>query len=149
MRKRAAALVVDKVEVFLKRKGRHVKVMTVVTDRRRILESCQSDLASGHNCIGKRRATWSVELQSTQNEKTLYGVLGITVSVCLPHHAERRRANKVNLVSPVHIYCSCCMPEQAGNTMIQCSTCKEWFDIEAVPPEAFDSGTKWFCNNCT
>ena len=48
MRKRAAALVVDKGEVFLKRKGRHVKVVTAVADQRRILESCHCDRISGH-----------------------------------------------------------------------------------------------------
>ena len=69
-----------------------------------------------------------------------------------PIMRKRRRANKVKSVSPVPIYCSCRMPEQAGSTLIQCSTCKEWFHIELcvdVPPEAFDSDTKWFCNNCT
>ena len=48
VRKRAAALVVDKGEVFLKRKGRHVKVVTAVADQRRILESCQCDRTSDH-----------------------------------------------------------------------------------------------------
>ena len=48
VRKRAAALIVDKGEVFLKRKGRHVKVVTAVDERRRILQSCHSDLTSGH-----------------------------------------------------------------------------------------------------
>ena len=43
-----AALIVDKGEVFLKRKGRHVKVVTAVDERRRILQSCHSDLTSGH-----------------------------------------------------------------------------------------------------
>ena len=35
MRKRAATLVVDKGEVFLKRKGRQVEVVTTVEDQRR------------------------------------------------------------------------------------------------------------------
>ena len=48
VRKRAAALVVDKGEVFLKRKGRHVKVVTAVADQRQILESCHCDRTSGH-----------------------------------------------------------------------------------------------------
>ena len=46
--KRAANLVVDRGEVFLKRKGRQVKVVTAVEDQRRILESCHSDPTSGH-----------------------------------------------------------------------------------------------------
>ena len=48
VRKRAATLIVDKGEVFLKRKGRRVKVVTAVEDQRRILESCHSDPTSGH-----------------------------------------------------------------------------------------------------
>ena len=63
----------------------------------------------------------------------------------------RRRAAKVKLSSTLHVYCSCCMPEQAGSTMIQCSTCKEWFHVGVcvdVPSQAFDSATKWFCNKC-
>ena len=46
---------------------------------------------------------------------------------------------------------TCRMPEQAGSTMIQCSTCKEWFHVGVcvdVPTQAFDSATKWFCNKC-
>ena len=53
--------------------------------------------------------------------------------------------------SSLHVYCSCRMPEQAGSTMIQCSTCKEWFNVGVcvdVPIQAFDSATKWFCNKC-
>ena len=78
--------------------------------------------------------------------KHLMECLELQLLSAFPIMRKRRRANKVKLVSPVPIYCSCRMPEQAGNTLIQCSTCKEWF---AVPPEAFDSGTRWFCNNCT
>ena len=55
------------------------------------------------------------------------------------------------LSSTLHVYCSCRMPEQAGSTMIQCSTCKEWFRVGVcvdVPTQAFDSATKWFCNKC-
>ena len=67
-----------------------------------------------------------------------------------------RRAAKVKLSSTLHVYCSCRMPEQAGNTMIQCSqTCKEWFHVGVcvdVPSQAFDSATKWFAtgviSNC-
>ena len=55
VRKRAANLVVDRGEVFLKRKGRQVKVVTAVEDQRRILESCHSDPTSGH--FGKTK-TW-------------------------------------------------------------------------------------------
>ena len=62
-----------------------------------------------------------------------------------------RRAARVKLSSSLHVYCSCRMPEQAGSTMIQCSTCKEWFHVGVcvdVPIQAFDSATKWFCNKC-
>ena len=48
VRKRASTLVVDKGEVFLKKKGRRVKVVTAVEEQRRILESCHSDPTSGH-----------------------------------------------------------------------------------------------------
>ena len=48
VRKRASTLVVDKGEVFLKKKGRQVKVVTAVEEQRRILESCHSDPTSGH-----------------------------------------------------------------------------------------------------
>ena len=48
VRKRASTLEVDKGEVFLKRKGRRVKVVTAIEDQRRILESCHSDPSSGH-----------------------------------------------------------------------------------------------------
>ena len=48
VRKRASTLTVDNGEVFLKRKGRQVKVVTAVEDQRRILESCHSDPTSGH-----------------------------------------------------------------------------------------------------
>ena len=55
VRKRAATLVVDKGEVYLKRKGRQVKVVTSVDDQRRILESCHSEPTSGHFSTTK---TW-------------------------------------------------------------------------------------------
>lgn len=48
VRKRASTLVVEKGEVFLKKKGRLVKVVTAVEEQRRILESCHSDPTSGH-----------------------------------------------------------------------------------------------------
>lgn len=48
VRRRATTLRVDKGEVFLKRKGREVKVVTSLEDQRRILESCHSDPTSGH-----------------------------------------------------------------------------------------------------
>ena len=55
VRKRATTLVVDKGEVFLKRKGHQVKVVTAVEDQRRILESCHSNPTSVH--FGKMK-TW-------------------------------------------------------------------------------------------
>ena len=69
-----------------------------------------------------------------------------------PVMRKRRRANKVKVLSTVPRYCSCRMPEQCGCTMIQCSTCKEWFHVEhcvTVPTEAFDSAACWFCSKCT
>ena len=48
MRKRAATLVVNTGEVFLKRKGCLVKVVTAADDQCRILELCHSDSTSGH-----------------------------------------------------------------------------------------------------
>ena len=55
VRKRAAKLVVDKGEVFLKRKGRLVKVVTDEKEQRRILQSCHADPTSGHFGMTK---TW-------------------------------------------------------------------------------------------
>ena len=55
VRKRASTLTVDKGEVFLKMKGRQVKLVTSIEDQRRILESCHSDPTSGHFGITK---TW-------------------------------------------------------------------------------------------
>ena len=48
VRKRASNLEVVKGEVFVKMKGRKVKVVTDIDDQRRILESCHSDPSSGH-----------------------------------------------------------------------------------------------------
>ena len=48
VRKQASTLTVDKGEVFLKRKGRQVKLVTSIEDQHRILASCHSDHTSGH-----------------------------------------------------------------------------------------------------
>ena len=46
VKKRASTLEVDKGEVFVKRKGRRVKVVTASEEQHRILESCHSDPSS-------------------------------------------------------------------------------------------------------
>ena len=48
VRKRAATLVADKGEVFLKRKGRLVRIVSTADEQRRILQSCHSDPTSGY-----------------------------------------------------------------------------------------------------
>ena len=48
VRKRAAALVVQRGEVFLRRKKRLVKIVTTAKEQRRILQSCHTDPTSGH-----------------------------------------------------------------------------------------------------
>ena len=48
VKKRASTLEVDKGEVFVKRKGRRVKVVTASEEQHRILESCHSDPSSDH-----------------------------------------------------------------------------------------------------
>ena len=48
VRKRASTLIVDKGEVFLKKKGCQVKEVTAVEEQRQILELSHSNLTSGH-----------------------------------------------------------------------------------------------------
>ena len=48
VRKRAAAVVCDKEEVFVQRKLRRVKVVTSTDERERILKACHSEPTSGH-----------------------------------------------------------------------------------------------------
>ena len=48
VRKRVSTLVVDKGEVFMKKKGFQVKMVTAMEEPRRIFESCHSDLMSRH-----------------------------------------------------------------------------------------------------
>ena len=74
----------------------------------------------------------------------------------------RRRAARVKLSSTLHVYYSCRMPEQAGSTMTQCSTCKEWFHVGVcvdvypfkrltLPPNGFVTSViiSNCCINCT
>ena len=79
MRKRAATLVVNTGEVFLKRKGCLVKVVTAADDQRRILESCHLDPTSGHfgttetwRRIAERFYWWGVSNQVKELVSNVY-----------------------------------------------------------------------------
>ena len=48
VRRRGATLIADNGEVYIKRKGRKVKVVTFVADKQQILRSCHTDPTSGH-----------------------------------------------------------------------------------------------------
>ena len=67
-----------------------------------------------------------------------------------PVTRKRRRGNMVKVSSTISVYCSCRTPEQAGCTMVECCSCKEWFHVTCVtvPQQAIGSSTKWFCSQC-
>ena len=76
VRKRAATLVVDKGEVFLKRKGRQVEVVTTVEDQRRILESCHSAFEP---------------------------LFRSTISLHLPNYAKKKSCKSESLIHPTFV----------------------------------------------
>ena len=50
------------------------------------------------------------------------------------------------------IYCVCRMPEEGGERMIRCDTCKEWYHDNCVfiPKEAWKNEENiWNCSDCS
>ena len=57
-------------------------------------------------------------------------------------------AGKIRAMQAVPIYCLCRMPEQPGETMLACSSCKERFH-GACETSPAATCKKWLCSKCT
>jgi len=66
-----------------------------------------------------------------------------------PHKATCPSSN-FHSVEKVAVYCLCRMPEMAGQPMVECSRCKQWYHFvcEKVAPHSVDGNTKWYCTYC-
>ena len=66
----------------------------------------------------------------------------------------KRRVKKspVKTSDEVPVYCKCRMPEQPGDSMIECTVCKEWYHLDPcviVSPSArADKSAPWLCYRC-
>ena len=113
-------------------------------------------------CTGKWEQPGGLHFEQPQMQKHLMHCLEAQCLSAFPvTQRRRRRAARVKLPSSLHVYCLCRMPEQAGSTMTQCSTCKEWFYVGvcvAVPIQALTLPPNGFvtsviisncCINCT
>ena len=68
-----------------------------------------------------------------------------------PVQSERRQGGRIRSKQTIKLYCQCRMPDIAGEPMIRCNKCKEWFHGKicvAVPQKAWKTNAPWFCPNC-
>lgn len=68
-----------------------------------------------------------------------------------PGRGAKQETDPIKCTELIPVYCICRMPDLTDSTLIECTTCKEWYHTDScVVVSKMDSvrKTKWRCDKC-
>ena len=74
--------------------------------------------------------------------------LETNVITLFPTLQTRRPAKRISRVQSLQVFCICRLPDTAGDEMVSCDDCQEWFHLSCLNMTESPSTEKWFCSKC-
>ena len=75
-------------------------------------------------------------------------ILETNVITLFPILQIRRPAKRISRVQSLQVFCICRLPDTAGDEMVSCDDCQEWFHLSCLNMTESPSTEKWFCSKC-